>query len=246
MPAVSRRGRTYTFRIRSGFGFSPPSHERVTAESFRHALERVPLARPAATTTRCAFSATSSVRRRTPQGRRPTSPASRPTATRSSSACATRQATCLSGCRCHAFCAVPADLPTVPHGLPYPIPSAGPYYLADRSSDVFVLKPNPNYHGPRPQRLDAHRLQGRHRARRGGSRDRARHDRLHRGAGRRARPGHGVGPHSRRALPLDREQLDRAARAQHNATAVFRRLELRRAVALRARPPPACPRARRR
>ena len=53
------------------------------------------------------------------------------------------------------FCAVPANLPTVPHGLPYPIPSAGPYYLADRSSDVFVLKPNPNYHGPRPRRLDA-------------------------------------------------------------------------------------------
>src|SRR5256885_1839332 len=38
------------------------------------------------------------------------------------------------------FCAVPAELPTVPHGLPYPIPSAGPYYLADRSSDVLVLK----------------------------------------------------------------------------------------------------------
>jgi hypothetical protein len=34
-----------------------------------------------------------------------------------------------------AFCAVPADLPTVPHGLPYPIPSAGPYYLAARSSE---------------------------------------------------------------------------------------------------------------
>src|SRR5207253_5091062 len=53
------------------------------------------------------------------------------------------------------FCAVPAQLPTVPHGLPYPVPSAGPYYLADRSTDVFVLKPNPNYHGPRPRRLDA-------------------------------------------------------------------------------------------
>ena len=51
------------------------------------------------------------------------------------------------------FCGVPAGLPTV--GLPYPIPTAGPYYLAERSADVVVLKPNPNYHGPRPHRLDA-------------------------------------------------------------------------------------------
>ena len=36
-----------------------------------------------------------------------------------------------------------------------PIPSAGPYYLAVHAGDAFVLKPNPNYHGPRPQRLDA-------------------------------------------------------------------------------------------
>ena len=39
-PTVTDAGRTYTFRIRSGFGFSPPSHEPVTAGSFRHALER--------------------------------------------------------------------------------------------------------------------------------------------------------------------------------------------------------------
>ena len=39
-PNVSDGGRTYTFEIRDGFGFSPPSTEKVTAESFRHALER--------------------------------------------------------------------------------------------------------------------------------------------------------------------------------------------------------------
>src|SRR5439155_21938908 len=49
--------------------------------------------------------------------------------------------------------AVPANLPIV--GLPYPIPTAGPYYLADRSANVVVLKPNPNYHGPRKRQLDA-------------------------------------------------------------------------------------------
>ena len=39
--------------------------------------------------------------------------------------------------------------------MPFPIPTAGPYYLADRSNDVVVLRPNPNYHGPRQRRLDA-------------------------------------------------------------------------------------------
>ena len=40
MPTVSRDGRTYTFRIRPGFRFSPPSNEPVTAETFRHTIER--------------------------------------------------------------------------------------------------------------------------------------------------------------------------------------------------------------
>ena len=40
MPTVSPDGRTYTFRIRPGYRFSPPSGEAVTAETFRHTLER--------------------------------------------------------------------------------------------------------------------------------------------------------------------------------------------------------------
>jgi ABC-type transport system substrate-binding protein len=36
-----------------------------------------------------------------------------------------------------------------------PIPSAGPYYLKVRWKDeLVVLEPNPNYHGPRPHRLE--------------------------------------------------------------------------------------------
>ena len=40
MPSISDGGRTYTFHIRPGFRFSPPSNEPVTAETFRHSLER--------------------------------------------------------------------------------------------------------------------------------------------------------------------------------------------------------------
>src|SRR5262249_46731027 len=40
MPTVSREGRTYTFRIRPGFRFSPPSNEPVTARTFQYTFER--------------------------------------------------------------------------------------------------------------------------------------------------------------------------------------------------------------
>jgi hypothetical protein len=37
-----------------------------------------------------------------------------------------------------------------------PAPSAGPYYFSDHfNGEYLILKRNPNYHGPRPARLDA-------------------------------------------------------------------------------------------
>ena len=41
MPTVTDGGRTYTFRLRSGFRFSPPSGAPVTAAAFQRALERL-------------------------------------------------------------------------------------------------------------------------------------------------------------------------------------------------------------
>src|SRR5205823_1653516 len=41
LPAISDGGRTYTYSVRPGFRFSPPSNEPVTARSFARALERV-------------------------------------------------------------------------------------------------------------------------------------------------------------------------------------------------------------
>src|SRR5262249_41632655 len=40
LPTVSPDGRTYTFLIRPGFRFSPPSGQAVAAETFRYSLER--------------------------------------------------------------------------------------------------------------------------------------------------------------------------------------------------------------
>ena len=41
IPVPSADGRTYTFKIRPGFRFSPPSNEPVTAMTFKSTIERV-------------------------------------------------------------------------------------------------------------------------------------------------------------------------------------------------------------
>jgi peptide/nickel transport system substrate-binding protein len=43
----------------------------------------------------------------------------------------------------------------VSRGIETPIPSAGPFYLASLRASSAVLRRNPNYSGPRPQRVDA-------------------------------------------------------------------------------------------
>lgn len=150
-PTVKDGGRTYTFTIRPGFGFSPPSHERVTAESFRHEIERF-LKQPGSgslQTLADVVGADAYAAGRTAHVSGITAHGDRLVIRLSKSAgdLPIRLAR-------PAFCAVPADLAIVPYGLQSPIPTAGPYYLADRSRDVFLLRPNPNYHGPRPQKLD--------------------------------------------------------------------------------------------
>jgi ABC-type transport system substrate-binding protein len=54
------------------------------------------------------------------------------------------------------FCVLPAGTPTPQGGYEEPLPTAGPYYLAEHEGGVqAVVRPNPNYGGTRPQRLDA-------------------------------------------------------------------------------------------
>src|SRR5262249_19840379 len=42
LPARSPDGRTYTFKIRPGFRFSPPSNQPVTAQTFKATIEHTP------------------------------------------------------------------------------------------------------------------------------------------------------------------------------------------------------------
>jgi DNA-binding SARP family transcriptional activator/ABC-type transport system substrate-binding protein/streptogramin lyase len=154
LPEVSDGGRTYTFRIREGFQFSPPSDEKVTAESFKHAAERGMSPRMDPFADRLARGLENIV---------------------GAEAYHAGKAPHVSGITAHGeklvirlrnpapempwlaalSCAVPRDTPVVPWGLETPVPSAGPYYLAAHTDSVAVLKRNPNYGGTRPQRVDA-------------------------------------------------------------------------------------------
>ena len=155
LPEVSDGRRTFTFRIRKGFGFSPPSkrggHGRVVParrRARRRACEapRGRASSPSDQHRRCAGVLRGQdaphLRRLSSRGRaRLSVPRARSPTFRGSSRAVS--------------CAVPVDTPVVEGGLETPVPSAGPYYLSALTDSLAVLKPNPNYGGSRPQHLDA-------------------------------------------------------------------------------------------
>ena len=149
-PNVSDDGRTYTFEIRDRFGFSPPSTEKVTGESFQHALERalspkfdyvVPEALNIVGVEEYRAGRTAHISGVSAEGRVLVVRLREPAAAFPWLAAQT--------------CAVPRKTPVVPNGVKTPVPSAGPYYLAEHADSFAVLRRNPNYGGRRPQHLDA-------------------------------------------------------------------------------------------
>jgi serine/threonine-protein kinase len=166
MPDVSPDGRTYTFTVRPGYRFSPPSNEPLTAETFRYSIERALSRRldPDAFGGDVLFDI------------------------EGVDAFRAGKATHISGLQADAdtltisltqpsgdflqrlsvplFCPVPTETPLVPGGAGafagYPhrvaqaVPSAGPYYIADHlNGEYTILKRNPNYTGPRSHAFDA-------------------------------------------------------------------------------------------
>jgi peptide/nickel transport system substrate-binding protein len=161
LPTVSADRKTYKFTIRRGFRFSPPSNERVTAQTLKFSIERS----------------------LSPRINGPASLAVVTTATGARGtlsklvgveAYAAGKARHISGLVARGdrlvvnltrpvpdlldrlalpfFCAVPTDTPVAPAGA-RPIPSAGPYYVASYlPRQSIVLRRNPNYVGARPHR----------------------------------------------------------------------------------------------
>ncbi len=147
LPNVSPNGRIYTFTVRTGLRFSPPSDAPVTAETFQRTIDRALSAGDGAyergffgdVVGEAAFNAgrTKRLAGVTARGNklqiRLTAPAPDLPA---------RLAMLT-------FCAVPGDTPNAPQTQP--IPAAGPYYIADSNPTQLVLKRNPNYDGRRPR-----------------------------------------------------------------------------------------------
>jgi YVTN family beta-propeller protein len=151
-PALSDGGRTYTFTIRSGFRFSPPSNEPVTAAAFERAIERalnphLGASGPAGFLVRDIVGAkeyrageTRDLAGVSARGKILTVELTKP-----SSNLVERLST-------RWFCAVPPDTPIDQEVDD--LPSAGPYYIASHVPDQsLVLRRNPNYGGERPHEL---------------------------------------------------------------------------------------------
>ena len=136
-PSVSADGLTYTFRIREGFRFSPPSNEPVTAAAFKRAIERALDPKTGSFAAELAKNVT------------------RVRARGNTLVLTLRQPapSIVSLIAAPYFCAVPRDTPIRPEGVDT-LPAAGPYYVASHvPGRGLVLRRNPNYSGPRPSRL---------------------------------------------------------------------------------------------
>jgi peptide/nickel transport system substrate-binding protein len=155
MPIVSDGGRTYTFRIRPGFRFSPPSGEPVTAETFRYSIERAlsPGLGPQAPGYEFIKDVVGADAFHAGKAQRITGLAVRGNALRIRLVASAGDF--LARLSTPFFAAVPIDTPIVSGGVQTPIPSAGPYYLkVSWQDELAVLERNPNYPGPRPHRLE--------------------------------------------------------------------------------------------
>jgi ABC-type transport system substrate-binding protein len=156
-PDISTDGRTYTFRIRPGFRFSPPSGQAVTAETFKATIER-------ALSPKLAFhdgpnqpaqllsdvvGAMQYAAGRAPHIAGITASGATLTIrlTRAAGDLPVRLSSSF-------FCPVPVGTPaTAGGGTRTPIPMAGPYSVASAGGGQVVLERNPNYTGNRPRRI---------------------------------------------------------------------------------------------
>src|SRR5207247_412668 len=127
LPTLSADEKTYTFTIRPGFRFSPPSNARVTAASFRYSIERAlspAMSSPAigTMTDLVGFQAYESGRADHIAGVTANGDKLTVTLVRPAGDLPARMAL-------PSFCAVPVGTPIAAKGLPK-VPTAGPYYVA--------------------------------------------------------------------------------------------------------------------
>jgi YVTN family beta-propeller protein len=160
LPRPTNGGRTYTFRMRRGFRFSPPSGRPVTAQAFKHAIERSlspEIAGPArlnivAPTIGVGGALDDVVGAKAYEaGRAKHISGIVANGNMLSITLVAPAPDLLARLTMPFFCAVPADTPVRPVQI---VATAGPYYVASYSREQIVLRRNPNYRGPRPHHLE--------------------------------------------------------------------------------------------
>jgi peptide/nickel transport system substrate-binding protein len=164
LPIVSGDGRTYTFTIRNGYRFSPPTNEPLTAETFRYSIERALSPKLGDFQPAAYFVDDIEGEQAFRDGKADHISGLRVSGNQLLITLTKPSPDFLQRLSAPFFCPVPGGTPFVA-GAPVQggsigtvgyIPSAGPYYVADWNNDKYViLKRNPNYHGPRPHALDA-------------------------------------------------------------------------------------------
>jgi YVTN family beta-propeller protein len=151
LPARPADGKKYTFTIRKGFRFSPPSNEPVTAQTFKDSIERTlnPRMRsPVANEFADIVGARAYMRGTTAHIAGVIARANTLTIRLTAPA-----PDLLARVTEPAFCAVPSNTPIDPLGVRV-ISSAGPYRVTSYTpGQGVVLTRNPNYYGSRPHRL---------------------------------------------------------------------------------------------
>lgn len=156
LPAISRGARTFTFRIRSGFRFSPPSNQRLTARTFKYTIERALSPNLGVQATAMEL-ASDIVGARAYRARAAPHISGISARGHTLAVTLTRAAPDFPDRLTMAqFCPVPIGTPIAATGdHDEPIPSAGPYYLiANGGGSLAVIRRNPNYHGARPGTID--------------------------------------------------------------------------------------------
>jgi ABC-type transport system substrate-binding protein len=154
LPTVSSDGRTYRFHIRSGYRFSPPSNAPVTAEVMRYSIERA-LSPKITEPTNFGRALVADIVgfKAYREGKAPHISGIDVDGDTLTFRLVAADADFPARISLTYFSAVPLDTPVRAHGVGQPIPSAGPYYVAN--DDPLVIRENPNYHGPRPHRIKA-------------------------------------------------------------------------------------------
>ena len=153
LPTVSADGKTYTFTVRPGFKFSPPSTEAVTAETFKFTINRAlnpAMQSPAAQFITDIEGAQDVLDKKAKEASGVTVAGDTLTVRLTNKA-----PDFLARIAMPFFCAVPLDTPIARNGV-QKVAGAGPYYIASwEPKRQIVLKKNPNYGGDRPQNLDS-------------------------------------------------------------------------------------------